>query len=150
MSAQITMKEVLDSHNLMRIATLDSDGIPAVRAVGYAHGDKENILYFITNKNSRKIGHLQENSNIAFSIDHDCPTMKELSELKYIKGNGIARVVENPDEASLAFSLLQKKFPFLADLPGDPKDFFGVKVELKNVIVTDNTIKFGHTEEITF
>ncbi len=50
----------------------------------------------------------------------------------------------------LAFGLLLEKFPFLADLPGDPSDFAGVKIELKNVLVTDNTIEFGHTEEINF
>jgi hypothetical protein len=47
MSAKETMVEVIGSHNLVHIATIDSDGMPCVRGVDYAVGDKENILYFV-------------------------------------------------------------------------------------------------------
>ena len=43
-----------------------------------------------------------------------------------------------------------EKFPFLKDLPGDPSDFVGIKVELKDVFVTDNTIEFGHTDTVNY
>jgi hypothetical protein len=49
-----------------------------------------------------------------------------------------------------AFGLLMQKFPFIKDLPGDPSDFVGIKVELKEVLVTDNTIQFGHTETVAY
>ncbi|SPF46971.1 putative Heme iron utilization protein [Syntrophobacter sp. SbD1] len=150
MSAKETMAEVIGSHNLVHLATIDSGGMPCVRGVNYAAGDKENILYFVTGKDSRKIGQLAVSSNIGFAIDHDCPTWEAVAKAKYIKGTGTATPVKDPDEIQKAFGLLVKKFPFLSDLPGDPSDFVVVKVELKNVQVSDNTISFGHTEEVNF
>ncbi len=70
--------------------------------------------------------------------------------MKYIKGTGTATVVKDPAEIQKAFGLLMKKFPFLSNLPGEPSDFAVVKVELKNALVTDNTVSFGHTEEVNF
>ena len=43
-----------------------------------------------------------------------------------------------------------QKFPFLKDLPGDLLDFAGIKVELKEILVTDNTIELGLTETVTY
>jgi nitroimidazol reductase NimA-like FMN-containing flavoprotein (pyridoxamine 5'-phosphate oxidase superfamily) len=150
MSAKETMIEVIKSHNLVHIATIDSNGLPCLRGVDYAAGDKENILYFVTKKDSRKMEHLARNSNIAFAIDHDCPSWGDLAKLKYIKGTGTATVINDPEEMQNAFGLLMQKFPFLADLPGEPSDFSGIRVELKDVLVTDNTIDFGNTEEVKF
>jgi nitroimidazol reductase NimA-like FMN-containing flavoprotein (pyridoxamine 5'-phosphate oxidase superfamily) len=150
MSAKETMVEVIGSHNLVHIATLDSGGMPCVRGVDYAAGDKENILYFVTRKDSRKLAQLTANSRIAFAIDHDCPAWEDLAKLKYIKGTGTAAPVTDPQEMQAAFGLLMKKFPFLSDLPGDPSDFAVIKVELNKILVTDNTISFGHTQEVSF
>ena len=141
---------MVNGHNLLRIATIDSKGLPCVRSVDYAVGDSENILYFITQKDSRKVRQIGINGNIAFTIDHDCPTGDDLHKLKYIKGTGTAALVEDPREMEKAHGLLMQKFPFLKDLPGDPSDFVGVKVELKEVLVTDNTIQFGHTETVAY
>jgi nitroimidazol reductase NimA-like FMN-containing flavoprotein (pyridoxamine 5'-phosphate oxidase superfamily) len=150
MSAKQTMVEVIRSHNLVHVATIDSAGMPCVRGVDYAAGDKENTLYFVTRKDSRKIAQLAVNRNIAFAIDHDCPAWKDLAKLKYIKGTGTATVVADPVEIKTAFGLLMQKFPFFSDLPGDPSDFAVIKVELKKGLVTDNSISFGHTEEVNF
>ena len=150
MSAKETMAEVVGSHNLMHLATIDADRMPCVRGVDYAAGDQENILYFVTAKNSRKIEQLALSGNIAFAIDHDCPSWEDLAKVKYVKGTGTASLVKDPVEMRKAFGLLMQKFPFLSSLPGDPSDFVAVKVELKKVLVTDNTISFGHTEEVNF
>lgn len=150
MTAKETIGAVIESHSLMHLATVDSSGMPWVRGVDYAAGDKENILYFVTKKDSRKVGHLAGNGNIAFAIDHDCSAWEDLAKIKYIKGSGKAAVIDDPEEMKKAFGLLMRKFPFLADLPGDPSDFACIRVELKHVLVTDNTISFGHTEEVHF
>jgi nitroimidazol reductase NimA-like FMN-containing flavoprotein (pyridoxamine 5'-phosphate oxidase superfamily) len=150
MSVIETAREVVNGHNLLRIATIDPGGLPCVRSVDYAAGDDENVLYFITQKDSRKVLQIKDNGNIAFTIDHDCPTWEDLQKLKYIKGTGTAVLIENPQEMEKAMGLLMQKFPFLKDLPGDPSDLVGIKVELKEVFVTDNTIQFGYTEAITY
>ena len=150
MSAKETIKDVVRSHNLMHIATLDKGALPCVRGVDYAEGDSENILYFTTRKDSRKVQQIRNNGSVAIAIDHDCPTWDDLQTLKYIKGTGTATVIEDPQEMQKAFGLLMQKFPFLKDLPGDPSDFVGMKVELKEILVTVNTIGFGHTETVSY
>jgi general stress protein 26 len=150
MSARETIKEVVRGHNLVHIASLDRNALPCVRGVDYAEGDRENILYITTRKDSRKVQQIRNNGSVAVAIDHDCPTWDDLQRLKYIKGTGTATVIEDPQEMQKAFGLLMQKFPFLKDLPGVPSDFVGIKVELKEVLVTDNSIGFGHTETVTY
>lgn len=147
MSAQRTMNEVIRSHNLMHIATIDDTGCPSVRGVDYAVGN-DNTLYFMTHKDSRKVEHLSKNNQVAIAIDEDCPEFETLAQVKYIKASGTAAIIESPEEMQQAMALLTAKFPFLSDLPGDPDDFAGIRVTLEKVLVTDNTISFGHTEEI--
>ena len=145
-----TMKEILESHKLVRLATIDLEGNPCVRSVDYAVGDPEHLLYILTPKDSRKVGQIKNNANIAVAIDHDCPTMDDLQKLKYLKGTGKAELIGSPEEREKAFGLLTKKLPFLKDLPGDPSDFVLIKITLEEVLVTDNTIEFGHTEPLSF
>ncbi|MDY7036577.1 MAG: pyridoxamine 5'-phosphate oxidase family protein [Thermodesulfobacteriota bacterium] len=145
-----TMKEILESHKLVRLATIDLEGKPCVRSVDYAVGDQEHVLYILTPKDSRKVGQIKNNPNIAVAIDHDCPTMDDLQKLKYLKGTGKAELIVSPEEREKAFGLLTKKLPFLKDLPGDPSDLVLIKIALEEVLVTDNTIEFGHTEPLSF
>ncbi len=150
MSAKETVKEVVSGHNLVRIASLDTQGLPCLRSVDYAVGEAENILYFITQRDSRKVQQITDSAYVAFAIDHDCTSMEDLAALKYIKGSGTAALIQDPEEMQKAFGLLMQKFPYLKDLPGDPSDFVGIKVELKEVLVTDNTISFGDTQTVTY
>lgn len=150
MSVKETMKEVIEDHNLMHIATIDSNGVPCLRGVAYAVGDSENILYFLTHKDSRKVSQIRNNGNVAVAIDHDCPEWDDLQKIKYIKGTGTAALIEDPEEMQKVFGLLIQKFPFFENLPGEPSDFVGIKVELKEILVTDNTISFGHTETVSY
>jgi len=96
MSVKETIKEVVEGHNLIHIATLDSDGFPCVRGVDYAVGDRENILYFVTRKDSRKVRQITNNGNVYVAIDQDCPAWDDLQKLKYIKGTGTATLIEDP------------------------------------------------------
>lgn len=150
MSAKDTAKEVIEGHNLVSVATVDSAGNPYVRSVDYAAAESGSTLYFMTRKDSRKARQIKDNGNVAIAIDHDCPGWEELQKLKYIKGSATATVIEDPQEMQKAAGLLGEKFPFLKDLPGDPSDFVGIRLDLKEILVTDNTIKFGHTETVNY
>ncbi len=150
MSENETVKKVVNGHNLVRLATIDANGVPCVRSVDYANGESENVLYFITRKDSRKVQQINGNAKIAFAIDHDCTSMEDLQQLKYIKGTGTATIVQDPQEMEKALGLLMQKFPYLKDLPGEPTDFVAVKLSLDEVHVTDNTIQFGHTETVSY
>ncbi len=142
--------EVLKSHNLMNISTVDANGMPKSRGVDYAIGEDESVLYFITHKATNKVKEIQENNNVFIVIDHDCPSMEELQQLKYIKATAKAYIGDTPEKIQKAFGHILQKFPYLKDLPGDPTDFVGVRVELETVSLTDNTVSFGHTESIKY
>ncbi len=150
MGVKETINEIVKSHNLMHVATVDSDGKPNVGGVDYAMGESENILYFVTHKDTRKVQHIRNNGNIAITIDHDCPDWEDLQQLRFIKGTGTATIIEDPAEMEKVVNLLSQKFPFLKKLPGDPSDFVGVKVVLKEILLTDNIVSFAHTETVTY
>lgn len=150
MSAKETMKQIIDTHNLLHLATLDSNSLPSLRGVDYAVGAEMNILYFITQKSSRKVGHIQTNPQVAVTIDQDCPAWEDLAQLKYLKATGTAASIQDPKEMEKAMGLLIQKFPFLTNLPGNPAEFVGIRITLNHVLVTDNTLGFGHTENVNF
>lgn len=147
MSAKETVKQVIEKHNLMHIASLDSNGVPCVRGVDYASDENLN-LYFISNRHTRKVEQIKANGNVGFVIDHDCANMAALQRLKYIKGTGITTEITSPEEIQKTVGLIMQKFPHLRDLPFGPKDMKVYKVELKEVLLTDNTVSFGHTETV--
>ena len=148
MNTQETIKHVIESHRLMHMATIDKNGMPCVRGVDYA-SDEDLNLFFVTHKDTRKVEQIAKNENISFVIDHDCESMSALQELKYIKGSGIASEVSDIETIQKAMGLLMQKMPFLKDLPLNPEEMKVIKVELKEVLVTDNTVSFGHTEMVT-
>lgn len=150
MTSKEKVLEVVKSHNLMSISTVDENGMPKARGVDYAMGEDESVLYFITHKMSDKVKEIKANNNVFVVIDHDCHSMEELVKLRYIKASGKAYIGETPEKIQKAFGLIIEKFPFLKDLPGDPSDFVGVRVELDRALLTDNTVQFGHTEEIFY
>lgn len=144
------IKTVMESHNLLHLATVDSDGIPKVRGVDYAMGDAENELYFMTYKATNKVAEIKHNPNVSVVIDHDCPSMKELAVLTYIKATGKATILNTQEEIQKAMGMIMMKFPHLKDLPGDPKDFYPIKVVLDKIYVTDNNVRFGNTELVEY
>ncbi|MHB8171888.1 MAG: hypothetical protein ACYDG6_10155 [Thermincolia bacterium] len=79
---------------------------------------------------------------------HDCDSMEELQQLTYIRAAAKAYISETPEEVQKAFGAILQKFPYLKDLPGEPSDFVGVRVELGTVKLIDNTVGFGYTEEV--
>ncbi|WGS64596.1 pyridoxamine 5'-phosphate oxidase family protein [Marinitoga aeolica] len=144
------VRKVVESHNLMHIATVDLNGFPKARGVDYVMGENENELYFITHKMTNKVNEIKNNPNVSVVIDHDCPSFEDLLKLVYIKGTGKAEVIEDPEGVMKVFGMILQKFPYLKNLPGEPTDFVGIKVTLKEVYVTDNTVSFGHTEKVEY
>ncbi|WP_372772171.1 pyridoxamine 5'-phosphate oxidase family protein [Mangrovibacterium sp.] len=145
MSTLETLKQIIEDHRLVHIASIDEKGLPCVRGVDYASDDKLNI-YFMTHKDTRKVAQLKNNEQVSFVIDHDCASMDDLMQLKYVKGSGVAEEVTAPETIQMAFGLLAQKMPFLTNLPFNPADMRVFKVIPTEVLVTDNTISFGHTE----
>lgn len=145
-----TIMDIINTHNLMHLATVDQQGAPHVRGVDYVPGEEDNILLFLTHRASRKIAHIRNNPLVSVAIDRDCPDWEELVDLKYIKASGTAAILEEPQEVQEVVARLVVKFPFFSNLPGDPADFVAVRVTLQEVYLTDNTVSFGHTETVCY
>ena len=150
MSVQETMKEIIRNHELMSFATIDENGIPTVRGIDYTVGDADNVLYFMSRKASRKISHIRNNPAVGFAIVRECPNPQELARAKFLKGTGEAFVIDDMEEAKKASVLVLKRYPFMVNLPGYPSEFVCVRLEMKNVLVSDHTVGVGHIEEVNF
>lgn len=151
METRDKVRKIVDTHNLVRIATIDNQGLPKVRSVDFvANKEDESILYFMTFKFSNKVKELQNNNNVHIVIDKDANSMEELERVLYIKGSGIAFEVQSQEEIQKGMELILEKFPYLKNMPGDPSMMTMFRVELSKVTVSDNSISFGHVEEYSY
>lgn len=143
-----TLKEIMDKNTLMTLCTVDEQGFPKGRSVDYAMGEDEKTVYMITMKNTDKVKEIANNNNVFVVIDYDVEGMEELSKVQYVKAKGKAYLAENDEETMIAFGKIVAKYPYLQGLPGEPSDFVGVRIELSEASITDNTVHFGYTEKI--
>lgn len=150
MSIHERIRTVIKEHNLLHLATVDLDGNPSVRGITYVHGDRENILYFVTHEGSRKMEHIHHNDRVAIAIDHECPSWEDMELIKFIKGTGRAVVVEDGVERTEVLTRMAEKFSSLKDLPEDATTTVVVKIVLQKILFTDNSVSMGYTEKIRF
>jgi len=143
------LKELMDSHKLMRIATLDESGFPNVRSVDFVCAS-ESAIYFTTFKQTRKVKEIAKDNRVYFVIDREANTIEELARVQYVRGRGKAFMVDTPEEMQESMGMLLGKYPFLKDLPGDPTMMNIYRVDIDTVELTDNTKGFGHVDIIEF
>ena len=113
------IRRVVDTHSLMRIATIDENGFPKARSVDFA-ADKEDesIIYFMTFKNANKVNELQNNNNVYVVIDKEADSMEELAQVLYIKASGKAYMVQTQEEMLKGMGLIMEKYPYLKRVNG--------------------------------
>ncbi len=141
------IKEILEAHELLRIATLDNEGFPNVRSVDFANDPvDESKLYFTTFSQTNKVKEIEKNNDVYVLVDKSANSIEELAQIKYIRGTGKAYKVTDDVEIQNAMGLLLNKYPFIKDLPGDPSMMSVYRIDLKSVNVTDNSLGFGHVD----
>lgn len=145
------IKEIFNTHELLRLGTIDKDGLPNVRSVDFANDpEDESVIYFTTFKNTSKVKEIAENNNVYIVVDKEAMTINELANIKYIRGKGKASIVETPEEMQKAMGLLVTKYPFLPELPGDPTMMSIYRINMTEINVTDNTKGFGHVDTVKY
>ncbi len=142
---------ILDGHDLLRLATITENGLPKVRSVDFAR-DMEDIskLYFLTFKTTNKVKDLTNNSNVHIAVDKAAHSMEELANVLYLKSTGKVELLTEPEHIGRAMEHIITKYPYLKDLPGDPSMMNVYKIQLGEVMVTDNSLGFGHTVSVNF
>ncbi len=132
------IKDYLASHNLLSFATADEKGNPFVRSVEYV-SDGPNI-YFITDGKSTKAKHINENSNIAFTVDED---LADWSKIQGIQMRGEAVILTDEEDKKRAMDMLMSKFPQFNEMPSEGVEVCIVKIIPTTGIFIDNPSGFG-------
>lgn len=60
-------RELMKVSNDIALASSSSDNQPNVRIVRFYYDEKDNLLYFLTLKNSQKTSEFEENNKVAFT-----------------------------------------------------------------------------------
>lgn len=104
--------QFLKSQKVMTIATADERG-PWTANVYYAMTN-DNIIYFVSQKDSKHSQMILKNNHIAFAVAwFDC---KDHSNRKGIQGLGICEIVKNPKYIISGIKALNQTFPDLKDI----------------------------------
>jgi general stress protein 26 len=138
------MIEYVASHQKMTLATVTPDGKPIARTVDYVTDGAD--IYFGTSKNSRKVRDIQNNPNVAYTVDED---YKDWSQIQGAQMQGKATIVTDEAELSRIGKLFIEKFPVLADMPMGP-DLAIVKITPTEGFFLDYHKEFGHMDSVTF
>lgn len=145
------IKNILESHDLLRLATLDESGFPNVRSVDYAiDSENESIIYFTTFTGTNKVKEIEANKHVYIVVDKSANSIEELSQIQYIRAKGVASKLMSQSEMQTAMGLLMRKYPFLSELPGDPSMMSLFRIDLKEIKVTDNSLGFGHVDSFSY
>lgn len=95
MPNKVTEKEVdsfLENKLNIQLATIDEEGYPSIQPLWFLYDKESGKIYISTQKTTRKIRNLNENSNkIYFSIDD------ESFPYKGVKGRGTTKISEDID-----------------------------------------------------
>lgn len=136
--------EYLANHYYLNLATVSPQGRPMAHTMAYV--SENEIVYLATNKNTRKVQNIMQNSQVAFTVDEDDPDWFDMQALQV---EGRASIVTNEKELREVGEILAAKFPVIADLPPDP-DTILIKIEPEIVYYLDYSIELGYRTSITF
>ncbi len=145
MSNKIIDKAVklLSDHRYLNLGTVSASGQPMVHTLAY--GSEGTTVYFFTPKDTRKVKNILANSKVAYTVDDD--RIDDIGKMVAMQALGVAKIVERKPAVEKAQKLILAKFPEMAKMPPNPKMIL-LKVEPKEIIVTDNSLGFGHQDKV--
>lgn len=137
--------EILNSHRLMAISTLRSDGWPQTTIVGYANEGL--TLYFLIFRSSQKLANIRRDKRVSFAVGGDSKT---LSQATAVYAAAHASELTKPEERARAWHVLVSRHPNLEGFEMPERTHAAmIKAVCKFVSVVDYRKGFGHTEEIS-
>jgi len=137
--------EILDSHRMMAISTVRPDGWPQTTIVGYANQGW--TIYFAIFRSSQKFANIDKDERVSIAVSGE---PHSLGEIKAVYAGAHAWEVTDANERQLAWNLLEKRHPNLADFgPPDESEEALMRADCKYVSVLDYSKGIGHTEALT-
>ena len=134
----------LSKRKFLTLATSTQNGEPLTHPVAYVN--KEQNIYFSTDKKTRKAKNIEKNPNVAYSV-YD--KTEHLDEIRSIQMEGKASIVLDKKEREEALQVLNKKFPFVANMPMD-SDSIVIKITPKTCFFSDYTKRFGYRDKVEY
>jgi len=138
----------LEAHHVMSLATSGPEG-PWSAAVFYASDGL--TLYFISAPGSRHSRDIEASGRAAATIQRDIGNWREVRGIQ-LEGEA-ARI--GGTERAVALARYARKFPLIADLSSAPREIASAMARMewyrlspRRVRLVDNTLGFGHREEL--
>ena len=136
--------DYLSKRKIITLATSSVDGIPFIHPVAYVN--KGPILYFSTNRDTRKVHNIKENPNVACTV---FDSTEFLDEIRSIQIEGKASIVVDKAESNEVLKLLCKKFPSMENMTENP-NLTIIKINPKIAYFSDYIKRFGHREIVKY
>lgn len=140
------IRNILEQHRIMTIATLRPDGWPQATTVGYVNDGL--TLYFLCGPESQKASNLARDDRVSLTIDDDTSDLMAITGLSMAAH---AQAVSDTAEADRVLSMLPAKYP-AQTLPvpmPKPEDVRLFRVTPTVISVLDYSKGFGHTDLVT-
>ena len=136
--------EILDSHRMMAISTVRSDGWPQTTIVGYANQGW--TTYFLIFRSSQKFNNIQHDDRISIAVSSE---PSSVGEIKAVYAGAHAAEVTDASERRAAWKLLTERHPNLADFgPPEESEEALMRAVCKYVSVLDYSKGIGHAEAL--
>lgn len=135
--------DVMNSHNIMTLATLRADGFPQATTVGYVHDGLD--LYFACDAMCQKARNIARDPRVSFTIDHD---YENWGAIKGLSAAGLAEAVTRLGERGRAERLMLDRFPQFREYApeAEAEEMAIIRVRPTVISVLDYTKGFGHTD----
>jgi len=137
----------LKKKETIALSTSSTDGHPLTHAVAVV--SENGIVYFATNRNTRKVRNIQANPNVAYST---WDMNGNLEKIKQVQMEGKAIILTDEKEIEEADQKLMKKFHELAKhkkVTRNPDNIF-IKIEPIKCYYSDYSKGFGHRDIVIF
>jgi general stress protein 26 len=138
------ISDYLSNHQYLNLATVRPDNSPLAHTVGYASDGA--TVYFMTDKKSRKAKNINSNPFVAYTVDED---YTDINKIQGVQMRGKAELLTDNSVIEKVFGIMLGKFPQIKDLPQNP-DYVSFKITPVEAFFLDNTVGFGHRDNITF
>jgi uncharacterized protein YhbP (UPF0306 family) len=135
--------EFLQEHQTLTLATASPSGVP--RASTFLYVSEGPILYFWSRADTTTARQIQQNTFVAFTVDH---YTEDLAQTRGVQGIGECSVLLSGEEIARVADLFGQKFPSLS--PGSTMSISFFRIAATELMFIDNTGAVGSGRGGTF
>lgn len=137
---------VLESQEVLTLATVRPDGYPQATTVGYVNDGMD--IYVGTFDQAQKVANIRRNPRVSLTVNTE---VHDWSRIQGLSAGGRAETVTSPQELDRVSELMRAKFPQLETFASDPAmgaELVVLRIRPEVISMLDYTRGFGHTELI--